>query len=655
MGLVAPLGLLGLALLAPIIAMYLLKRRRDEVAVSSVYLWERVVQDMEANAPWQKLRRNLLLLLQLLFLLAAIFGLARPFLLTAGAAGQSLIVVVDTSVSMGANDTAEGTRLETARAETLRLMDGLPDGGRISVIRAGGGAEILAANTTDRLAVQSALEGLTASARDSDLTQALTLAAAAAERAPDSELVILSDGGVQLPPTLALDRPVRYIAIGASSENQAISTLSLTRVNTDTYDVFVQVTNHGSAESTRRLVLEQDGRLFTATDVTMPAGQSATKLLQVRGVGGFTLSARLEGEDSLASDDVAFAVPGVGGNRTVRLLTPSADNRFLRVPFQLLPNVQFSMGNPLTDTAEVDGSTADLLVLDRWLPDEGLPGTTEDLLIIAPPAGNDIIQTTGVYTNPLPVKMNTVPGIEDSLFFDSDIFFVEAKRGTVPVWGTVVLEDGVTGDPLLWIGDFEGRRIAVLNLAIYGQPEAIEVEPPRDLVLTNFVYNPGFPVLMVNLANYLLAGPAGGLAGQSVEPGTVVNLPLLDSTQVTVIAPNGQRESLTAIGGERTVRYLPGQAGVYRVEWGNSSTQQPIAFTVNLFLPRESDITPQPELALATTGGTAPGDIPESTETRQEFWRPLLLIGLIVLTAEWLVYQRDAIVTLRRRWQKRTA
>lgn len=655
MGLVAPLGLLGLALLAPIIAMYLLKRRRDEVAVSSVYLWERVVQDMEANAPWQKLRRNLLLLLQLLFLLAAIFGLARPFLLTAGAAGQSLIVVVDTSVSMGANDTAEGTRLDTARAETLRLMDGLPDGGRISVIRAGGGAEILAANTTDRLAVQSALEGLTASARDSDLTQALTLAAAAAERTPDSELVILSDGGVQLPPTLALDRPVRYIPIGVSGENQAISTLSLTRVNTDTYDVFVQVTNHGSAEATRRLVLEQDGRLFTATDVAMPAGQSATKLLQVRGVGSFTVSARLEGTDALASDDVAFAVPGLGGNRTVRLLTPSADNRFLRVPFQLLPNVQFSMGNPLTDTAEVDGSTADLLVLDRWLPDEGLPGTTENLLIIAPPAGNDIIQTTGVYTNPLPVKMNTVPSIEDSLFFDNDIFFVEAKRGTVPVWGTVVLEDGITGDPLLWIGDFEGRRIAVLNLAIYGQPEAIEVTPPRDLVLTNFVYNPGFPVLMVNLANYLLAGPAGGLAGQNVEPGTVVNLPLLDSPDVTVIAPNGQRETLTAIGEERTVRYLPSQAGVYQVEWGNSSTQQPIAFTVNLFLPRESDITPQPELALATTGGTAPGEIPESTETRQEFWRPLLLIGLIVLTVEWLVYQRDAIVTLRRRWQRRTA
>jgi hypothetical protein len=311
------------------------------------------------------------------------------------------------------------------------------------------------------------------------------------------------------------------------------------------------------------------------------------------------------------------------------------------------------MGNPISDTAEVDGTTADLLILDRWLPDEGLPGTTENLLIIAPPGGNDIIQTTGVYTNPLPVKLNAVPGIEDTLYFDSDLFFVEARRGETPTWGTTVLEDAVTDAPLLWIGDYQGRRIAVLNLAIYGQPESVEVDPPRELVLTNFVYNPGFPVLMVNLANYLLAGPAGGLAGQSVAPGTVLNLPLLDSATVNVTAPNGQRETLRAATAEEsTVRYIPTQAGVYNVAWENS-TQLPIAFTVNLFLPAESAIAPQAEIALTMTGGNTPGDMATATDTRQEFWRPILFIGLLLLTAEWLIYNRDALVTLRRRFATR--
>ncbi|MGH2541306.1 MAG: vWA domain-containing protein, partial [Ardenticatenaceae bacterium] len=400
MGLAAPLGLLGLLLLGPVIAMYLLKRRREEVLVSSVFLWERVVQDIEANAPWQRLRRNLLLLLQLLFLLFAVFGLARPFVTTAGAAGQSLILVLDTSISMGARDTAQGTRLDAARAEALRLMEGLPDNGLVTAIRAGDGAEILAANTDDQVAVRAALSELEPLARDSDLTAALNLAAAAAARQADSEIVILSDGAVQLPDTLVVDRPVRYVSIGSESNNQAISALNLTP-RAEGYDLFVQVTNYGASDVERRLVVSIDGQPFTASDLAVPAGEQTSKILSIERTDTFRVEARLEGEDALPGDDVAWAVPGPAGQQRVHLLTPSQDNRFLRVPFQLL-GVEWSQGNVLSDTTPLEGEApADLLILDRWLPDEGLPGTTENLLVVYPPPGNDVIQATGVITNPL--------------------------------------------------------------------------------------------------------------------------------------------------------------------------------------------------------------------------------------------------------------
>src|SRR5215213_6070598 len=116
MGLLAPLALMFIPLLAVIAAFYLLRLRRPEAAVSSLYLWETLLRDREANAPWQRLRTNLLLLLQLLVVAALILALARPWSAGGGAGGRNLIVVLDTSASMGATDGPQGaTRLATAK------------------------------------------------------------------------------------------------------------------------------------------------------------------------------------------------------------------------------------------------------------------------------------------------------------------------------------------------------------------------------------------------------------------------------------------------------------------------------------------------------------------------------------------------------------
>ena len=82
-----PLALLGLLFVPVVIAMYLLKLRRDEAVVPSTLLWTRLVSDVEANAPWQKLRRSLLLLLQLLLVLILALLAARPFRRAAGRSG----------------------------------------------------------------------------------------------------------------------------------------------------------------------------------------------------------------------------------------------------------------------------------------------------------------------------------------------------------------------------------------------------------------------------------------------------------------------------------------------------------------------------------------------------------------------------------------
>src|SRR2546429_2455502 len=111
---IAPLALAGLAFVPLVLAFYLLKLRRDERPVPSTLLWQRLVADVEANAPWQRLRRSLLLLLQLLLVLVLVLLAARPFLERPAGLARDLILIVDTSASMGATDVPPD-RLAAAR------------------------------------------------------------------------------------------------------------------------------------------------------------------------------------------------------------------------------------------------------------------------------------------------------------------------------------------------------------------------------------------------------------------------------------------------------------------------------------------------------------------------------------------------------------
>src|SRR5918998_3653744 len=100
----APLGLLGLLAIPLIVALYVLRLRRDERTVSSTYLWQQLVRDIEANAPWQRLRRSLLLLLQLLLVVALAVIVARPFGERPAGLARDLVLVIDASASMRATD-----------------------------------------------------------------------------------------------------------------------------------------------------------------------------------------------------------------------------------------------------------------------------------------------------------------------------------------------------------------------------------------------------------------------------------------------------------------------------------------------------------------------------------------------------------------------
>src|SRR5882724_1423759 len=87
-----------------LLILYFLKLRRREMPVSSTFLWKKAVQDLQVNAPFQRLRKNLLLFLQMALLLMLILALSRPVSNFTPGAGKLSVVLIDRSASMNATD-----------------------------------------------------------------------------------------------------------------------------------------------------------------------------------------------------------------------------------------------------------------------------------------------------------------------------------------------------------------------------------------------------------------------------------------------------------------------------------------------------------------------------------------------------------------------
>jgi Ca-activated chloride channel family protein len=636
-----------LSLLMPlVILMYLLKLRRTEQTVSSVYLWRKMVRDIEANAPWQRLRRNWLLILQLLFLLTLILALARPFTWVSGYSGQSAILILDASASMASTDVLPN-RLEVAKAQAQQIVESLPDNARLTVISAGIHAQVMVSSSLDRRQIHQAIDDIQIQMGGSDLTVALQLASAIAARQPDTQVIIFSDGRVNLPEKLTVQGTVRYSPIGIRGQNQAINLLTTEFApGGQSVSAFAQVINYSPQTAGRRLAIFADGQLFNVYDLTIPPNE--TRPVLVEGLPSTTLvvEARLQPDDQTLDDveldDRALAVLRRSQPAQVNLVTQG--NRFLETVLNLLPNLQVKLINP-DDSAIY--SNADLTIFDSFIPISAtLPAG--NLFFIAPPRSTDDFTISGFLQQPVPIASDS----EDALLANVNlegISILDAAQINLPDWARSVIVTDVSGhaekSPLLFTGETGGRRIAVLAF---------------DLRHSDLPLQIAFPILFANLTQWLAPGASGKIPTQ-VTPGEAIPIfipplgaidqenPTTDVT-ISVTHPDGASTRL-AIESGQAVFADTSQLGLYEINLpadsaGGSSTSIP--FAVNLFLPQESDNKPADSLPI-TIPQTADqnGSQPASEQrARHEWWRPWALLALALLTAEWLVYQRPALAYL---------
>ncbi len=608
--------LLGL-LAIPIILLYMLRLRRQEMIVSSTMLWQKLLRDREANAPWQKLRRNLLLILQLLILGALVFALARPFLPTPTVATGNLIVLLDASASMLATDT-EPTRYETAKAEIAQLINDLSSSSQMTLINVGHTPTILAAAASDKATLRQALQSAQPDQTTANWPAALALASGAAQGYKDARIVIVSDGGLfgDLPP---LPTEPQYIPIGSSGENLAVTALA-TRELEGQVTLFASVRNEGQQDRDALITIYLDETIFDSRRISVPA-QTAVNLTWPLPGTPTAIRAQLSENDGdfLPVDDTAWAVHEGGISNRVLLVTEG--NLFLEQLFTVLPGVTAFKAAP---GSELLAEPFDMYVFDSVPLPDPLPET--DLLIINPqptdvPANSAdaLLTVTGTFSNTTTTRLANSPLLQ---FVDwRTVNIQQAQRVDAP-WAQPLVE--AEGGPLLLIGEQNGRRVAVLTFDLHASDLPLQI---------------AFPILMANITSWLSPGQAfedNGLL-QSGDPVTLT--PSASSTAVLVTKPDGtvwQQE----VGEDALVFTETDQPGLYAVALRDAQgTRAAGQFAVNLFAPEESEIQPTSFIQI----GQTTVETSENEDVGQyELWPWLLATAVIILIIEWWVHFRGA-------------
>jgi Ca-activated chloride channel homolog len=681
---ITPLALAGLVFIPVVVAMYLLKLRRDETVVPSTLLWSRLSTDVEANAPWQRLRRSLLLLLQLLLVMLLVLLAARPFLERPAGLARDVVLVMDTSASMAATDVAPN-RLAAARDAALAALADLPTGGHVSVIAADRSARIVVNETTDISRVRAALDALEPSSTSGDLGDALELASKLAARSGDAQILVATDAAVAAPITTKVGAPIKVLPVGRDRKNQAIVALAVRAAPSSvTRSVFVSVANLDIESAQRRLEVWGDDHLLEARDVALDAQARSDVVIddipqdvgvvEVRLVGADATSTAAP--DHLAIDDRAWAV--LPSAETKLVLLVGDGDPYLETALSYLPNVELYGVTPAEygpATQRTDGRPWDLVIFES-----NLPATLPDapILAIAPPRTSDLGEVSGTVKDP---GIGALSPDEPILrYVDlSTTHISEAQRLTTPSWARTVIP-GPKGAPLLYSGTRAGQPAAVLAF-----------EPRRsDLPL-----QVAFPILLANLTGELLGGSAAPT--DAVTPGDPVTLVVpANATGVTITRPDGTSTSLaaTAAGGSSLTYAATDLPGIYTVtpdlapeasarpsasgagasvvaspagtaaapgaSAGASGhpvdAAAPVRFAVDLFDVGESTIAPGSAAAIEALGSApvaspAPGGTAAPVErptARDELWLPIVLIVLIGLCIEWAVYHRDALIRIRR-------
>lgn len=588
----SPWALWFLSFMPLVVLMYILKQKFEERQIGSIYLWQQVLKDIEVNTPWQKLKKNLLLFLQLLSILFLVFALSDPYLNIGGGTHSNLVIVIDNTGSMNARY-ENGTRLAMAKQLAEEMINRSGTKTNITLLTVDRSPKVEIGKTTDKGEAIRKLRDINPGNFSGDINDSVSLVRAMVRQYETSsayKAVFYTDSRVN-----AEDLNAEVVSLASELQNASLDYISYS-VDNEEMTVLVRASNRSDTLLEREISLYGNDKVLDIKNVEIPAGETISVYFGGISTDASYIWAELTEKDDLIEDNQVYGVLNFTKPRKVLLI--STGNVFIERALSNIEGLELYKTNP---DEHIDEGY-DLYILDSAmssvLPESG------SVLMINPTGAELQGGIADIIMHPITKYM------ENANFTVSKL-----KDMEVPFWADILIKVGENAAAIS--GEYNGRRMSVIGFDLHDSDFALTTE---------------YPIFMYNLAAYLVGidteGKASYVCGDSID----LN-PNPEVTDAVVKSPEGIEYKL-----ELTYPMLPfdntGQYGVYELTQRIDDTEKVSSFAVNF--PTESEsVNNKPEVDIAEEASEA-GNVPGGTRLQE--W--VLGLLLVAATVEWVVYIR---------------
>ena len=508
-----------LILIPVIIILYLLKQRVKDQPFSSTLLWREIYKNLEAKTPFEKLKNNILMYLQILAMLILILALMAPIIRNGGLLKRNTVIVIDTSASMETLYNGDRTRLDEAISKAKSYIDGVNDSGMITIVTCDDEAEILYQGQ-DKYTAKRRLGTLKTEEVSGNLDLATGIVGSLISNLENVDVVCYTDSEFDYASWKKSNNKISLAveSIYSKEENLTVDYVNYALKEDASVEALCKVTNHGQKSATSDVSLYLENDIADVQTVTVDAGKSETIYFSEipkpenvsdgggKSVGGAAvLRAEISEKDSLTADNIASVAITSGNNGDILLV--SEGNVFMEKALSLMEGTEVYKADSVSVLGEADEFK--LYVFDGVeIPkDLDISGLSEDAAFLF--IGYDQIpfKTLGLVgedeqyaSSNKEFGKSSLSITDQMLYFEkSDIteyvdnysfgvtkaFAYEAPEGTHTIIST---DDGNVVGYYGLIGD---HRVSVLGFDIHATDLALQTE---------------FPIFMSQLTEYLITG-----------------------------------------------------------------------------------------------------------------------------------------------------